>query len=88
MENRTRKSVLLKIQEVLNDGEPRTVRRVAYLAEVSLNAVRQAIRDKHLVKIGSEPKPCPLARCGQAIVSLPRFIEQETRCAKKRRLAA
>jgi hypothetical protein len=75
------KTVLQKIQEVLSDGEPRTVRRVAYLAEVSLNAVRQAIRNKDLVKVGVEPKPCPLARCGQAIVSLPK-AEKRKRCIK------
>jgi hypothetical protein len=75
-----RKSVLQKIVKVLSDGQPRTVRRVAFLAEVSLNAVREALRNGQLAKVGEEPKPCPLARRGQAIVGLPK---EKKRCTKR-----
>lgn len=75
-----KRSALQRIMETLSDGEPRTVRRVAYLSNVSLNMVRQALRDGHIEKKGEEPKiRYPLPRCGQAIVGLP---GKEKRCRK------
>jgi hypothetical protein len=79
-----KKTALAKILDVMRDGEARTIRRVAYLADVGPNCVRRAVRDGFLVKIGEEPRPPgPLVRCGQAVVKIA--PPKEAPCGKSRR---
>ncbi len=73
-----RKSALEKIIDEMKDGQERTVRRVHYLTGLSLNAVRKALAEGHLVKVGEEPCPSPWARRGQAIVKLaPKHLPRQ-----------
>lgn len=66
----TREPVLAKILALMQDGEPRTVRRIHRLTSVSLNTVRKAVREGYLIKIGEEPRPMFYARHGQAILQI------------------
>ncbi len=68
-----------RIRELMKDGQPRTIRRIHYLTEVSLNTIRKAVAEGHLVKVGEEPRPVPHARCGQAIVRIASLHEEDGR---------
>jgi hypothetical protein len=72
----TREPVLAKILALMQDGEPRTVRRIHRLTSVSLNTVRKAVREGYLIKVGEEPCPVFYARHGQAILQIaaPRHV--------------
>lgn len=69
-------SALNKILDLMRDGEIRTLRRVHYLTDISLNTIRRALTDGHLIRVGTEPRPVAWARCGQAIVKIaPHHLE-------------
>ena len=62
--------VLGRIRDVMLDGEERSVRRVAYLANTTLPSVHTAIKLGLLIKVGELPKSHPTARRGMAVVKL------------------
>jgi hypothetical protein len=58
---------------LMADGEPRTIRRIAFELGVSYTSVAKLMRQRVLVKIGEARKETKLQPQGQAIVVHPKF---------------
>jgi hypothetical protein len=63
-----RSSVKERVLALMADGEPRTIRRIAYLLNVGYSTVAQLVRDGDLIKIGEARSESPLQRRGQPVV--------------------
>jgi hypothetical protein len=70
MSSTSRSQVLIaKVLDAMNDGEPRTLRRIAYVTGVSVNTVRRAMNEGLLVKVGVR-RLAPFGPRGQIVVQI------------------
>lgn len=74
MSSTSRSQVLIaKVLDAMNDGEPRTLRRIAYVTGVSVNTVRRAMNEGLLVKVGVRRLSLSGPR-GQILVQIARAV--------------
>jgi hypothetical protein len=58
---------------LMADGEPRTIRRIAYETGASYASIAQLMRERVLIKIGEARKEARLQPKGQPILVHPKF---------------
>jgi hypothetical protein len=71
----------------MKDGEPRTLRRIAYLTSISVNTVRRAMNEGLLVKVGERRSTFSGPR-GQIVVQIanaPGVIAEVESCKRAAR---